>query len=85
MIHKVLGSSIVFGLKKEKERTWCIKMVPLGESIIGSMVSTLGTNYVGRGSNLTTVVWGGDLMVENPRDLDVPHAMSNLGLSGSGQ
>ena len=33
------------------------------------MVSTLGTNYVNRDLNLTTAVWGGDLMVGNPRDL----------------
>ncbi len=32
------------------------------------MVSTLDANYVGRGSNPITAVWGGDLMVENPRD-----------------
>ena len=32
------------------------------------MVSTLGANYVGKGLNSTTAVWGGDLMVENPRD-----------------
>jgi hypothetical protein len=32
------------------------------------MVSILGANYVGRDSNPTTAVWGGDLMVGNPRD-----------------
>ncbi len=31
---------------------------------LGSMVST----YVGRGSNPTIIVWGGDLMIDNPRD-----------------
>jgi hypothetical protein len=33
------------------------------------MVSTLGANYVAKDLNLTTSVWGGDLMVGNPRDL----------------
>jgi hypothetical protein len=33
------------------------------------MVSTLGANYVGKDSNSTTIVWRGDLMVRNPRDL----------------
>ena len=32
------------------------------------MVSTLGANYVGRGSNSTTVVWESDLIVGKPRD-----------------
>ena len=33
------------------------------------MVSTLGANYVGRGLNSTTALWGDNLMVGNPRDL----------------
>ena len=63
------------------------------------MVSTLGANYVGRDSNPTTAVWGGDLIVGNPCDPshlrvssgkphycpDVPYAMSNSGLSVPGQ
>jgi hypothetical protein len=39
-----------------------------GNQPLGSMVSTLGANYVDRGSNPTTAVWGGDLMVGNSRD-----------------
>ena len=62
------------------------------------MVSTLGANYVGRSSNPTTAVWGGDLMVGNSRDpshlrvrelcfrvVVSPHGMSNSGSSGPGQ
>ena len=36
-------------------------MIILGNQLTDSMVSTLGAKYVNRSSNLTTVVWGGDL------------------------
>ena len=39
-----------------------------GNQSLDSMVNTLGANYVGRSSNLTTALWGGDLMVGNPCD-----------------
>ena len=32
------------------------------------MVSTLDANHVGRDLNPTITVWGGDLIVGNPRD-----------------
>jgi hypothetical protein len=32
------------------------------------MVSTLGANYVGKGSSPTIAIWGDDLIVGNPCD-----------------
>ncbi len=36
---------------------------------INPLAQWLGAKYVGRGSNPTIAVWGGDLMIGNPRDL----------------
>ena len=40
----------------------------VGNQPLGSMVSTLGANYVGRDSNSIIIIWGDDLMVGISRD-----------------
>ncbi len=48
--------------------TFAFNWLLVGNQPLGSMVSTLDADYVGRGSNPITAFWGSDLMVGNLRD-----------------